>query len=116
MEATLSSDLESASEWLTKNILFLHLAKTESILFGSKRKLYKCDKFNVICSGNIIESKSNVTYLSVTLDQFLSGDIIVSKILTKSSNKLKLLYKNARNINLKTKQKHLISALIQMSI
>ena len=87
-----------------KNRLSLHLGKTESILFGTKKKLYKCDKLNVICSGNVTESKSSITYLGVTLDQFLSGDIIISsKIFTKSSNKLKFLYWNARNFNLKTK-------------
>ena len=37
MEATLSSELESVSEWLTENRLSLHLGKTGSILFGTKR-------------------------------------------------------------------------------
>ena len=69
-------------------------------------------KLNVICNGNVIESKSNVTYLGVTLDQFLSGEIIASNILYKSSNKLKFLYRNAGKFNLETK-KLLISALIQ---
>ena len=60
----------------------------------------------------MIESKSNVTYLGVSLDQFLSGEIIASNILYKSSNKLKFLYRNAGKFNLK-KTKPLISALIQ---
>ena len=64
----------------------------------------KRDKLNVVCSGYVTESKSSVTYLGVTLDQFLSSDIIASKILTKSSNKLKkIVHRNARNFNLKTK-------------
>ena len=71
-----------------------------------------CVKLNVICNGNVIESKSNVTYLGVTLDQFLSGEIIASNILYKSSNKLTFLYRNAGKFNLETK-KLLISALIQ---
>ena len=48
----------------------------------------------------------------VTLDQFLSGEIIASNILYKSSNKLKFLYRNAGKFNLETK-KLLTSALIQ---
>ena len=44
--------------------------------------------------------------------QFLSGEIIASNILYKSSNKLKFLYWNAGKFNLETK-KLLISALIQ---
>ena len=64
----------------------------------------------VVCINSIptpnyynIESKSNVTYLGVTLDQFLSGEIIASNILYKSSNKLKFLYRNAGKFNLETK-------------
>ena len=35
----LSKELESCRQWLMDNKLSLHLGKTESILFGSKRKL-----------------------------------------------------------------------------
>ena len=112
IEETLSVELESVSEWLTENKLSLHLGKTESILFASKQRLHKHDSIKVSCGGNDIESKSQVTYLGVTLDQSLSGDSIASKLLTKSSNKLKFLYRNTRNFDLKTK-KLLVSALIQ---
>ena len=112
IESKLSSELEYVSNWLIDNKLSLHLGKTQSILFGTKRRLSTGVKLNVICNGNVIESKSNVTYLGVTLDQFLSGEIIASNILYKSSNKLKFLYRNAGKFNLSTK-KLLISALIQ---
>ena len=76
------------------------------IISGTKRRLSTGVKLNVICNGNVIESKSNVTYkeyLGVTLDQFLSGEIIASNILYKSSNKLKFLYRNAGKFYLETK-------------
>ena len=88
------------------------VVRVRTFLFGTKRRLSTGVKLNVICNGNVIESKSNVTYLGVTLDQFLSGEIIASNILYKSSNKLKFLYRNAGKFNLETK-KLLISALIQ---
>ena len=72
---------------------------------GTKRRLSTGVKLNVICNGNVIESNSNVTYLGVTLDQFLSGEIIASNILYKSSNKLKFLYRNAGKFNLESKKK-----------
>ena len=103
IESTLSSELEYVSNWLIDNKLSLHLGKTQSILFGSKRRLSTGVKLNVICNGNVIESKSNFTYLGVTLDQFLSGEIIASNILYKSSNKLKCLYRNAGKFNLEKK-------------
>jgi len=59
-------------------------------------------QINIVCNGNIIESKSTVTYLGGTLDQSLSGD--ASDVLFKTSNKLKFLHRNARKFNMKTKQ------------
>ena len=112
IEATLSSELKSVNDWLIDNKLSLHLGKTQSIVFGTRNKLCKCNTLNIVCNGIVIESKSTVTYLGVTLDQSLSGDIIASGGLFKTSNKLKFLYRNARKFNMKTKQL-LVSSLIQ---
>ena len=97
IEATLSCELESVNNWLIDNKLSLHLGKTQFIVFGTRKKLCKCNTLNIVCKGNVIESKSTVTYLGVTLDQSLSGDVIASNVLFKTSNKLKFLYRNARN-------------------
>ena len=112
IEATLSSELESVNDWLMNNKLSLHLGKTQSIVFGTKKHLCKCNTVNIVCNGNVTESKSTVTYLSVTLDQSLSGDVIASDVLSKTSNKLTFLYRNARKVNKKTKTL-LVSSLIQ---
>ena len=72
IEATLSS----VNGWLIDNKLSLHLGKIQSIVFGTRTKLCKCNTINIVCNGNIIESKSTVTYLGVTLDQSLSGDVL----------------------------------------
>ena len=66
IEVTLRSELEPVNDWLI-NKLSLHLGKTQSIVFGTKRTLWKCDTINIACNGNVIESKSTVTYLGVTL-------------------------------------------------
>ena len=39
VERTLSMELGAVSEWLCENRLSLHLGKTQSILFGSKKRL-----------------------------------------------------------------------------
>jgi len=41
IEHTLGIELESVNQWLVDNKLSMHLGKTESMLFGSKRKLSK---------------------------------------------------------------------------
>ena len=112
IESMLNPELDYVSNWPIDNKLSLHLGKTQSILFGTKRRLNTGAKLNVICNGYVIESKSNITYLGVTPDQFLSGEIIASNILFKNSNKLKFLCRNGGKFNLKTKNL-LIFALIQ---
>jgi len=112
IESELSIQLNTLHDWLVDNRLSLHLGKTESILFGSKRKIKNIDRFHISCNGSDIESKQSVTYLGVTLDQSLSGVGIADKVVSKCSNKIKFLYRNARNFDLKTK-KLLVSALVQ---
>ena len=112
IEENLSMELDSVCEWLTENKLSIHLGKTESILFATKRRLRNVNSINVSCNGNNIVSKANVSYLGVNLDQSLTGEDIANTVIAKSSNKLKFLYRNTRNFNLKTK-KLLVSALIQ---
>ena len=53
-----------------KNKLSLHLGKTASILFGTKRKLSNCGNLNVSCNGINIEStcKTSVKYLGASID------------------------------------------------
>ena len=92
--------------------LSLHLGKTQSILFGSKKRISKCDELNVTCDGSAIGSESVVTYLGVILNQTLSGASTARTIITKSTNKLKFLYRNDRSLDRKSKTM-LTSALIQ---
>ena len=55
IEGVLSRELESLSEWVEENRLSLHLGKTQSILFGSKKLLRTSNKLHVECIGNDIE-------------------------------------------------------------
>ena len=66
----LSSDLEAAREWLINNKLWLinnklslHQGKTETILSGSKLKLY------TVCSSITLTCQTHVKYLGIELDQ-----------------------------------------------
>lgn len=112
IQDTLSSELESIREWLIDNKLSLHLGKTESILFGSKRKLLKHNTIQVQCAGNTLTCNTHVKYLGAKLDQSLSGDGMAENVISKSNARLKFLYRQVKNVDLKTK-KLLVSALIQ---
>ena len=112
IERILSVELGAVSEWLCENRLSLHLGKTHSILFGSKKRISKCSELHVTCNGSVIGSESKVTYLGAILDQTLSGASTARSIITKSTNKLNFLYRNVRSLDSKSKAM-LTSALIQ---
>ena len=108
----LSSELSNCKRWLTDNRLSLHLGKTESMLFGSCRKLKRVEQFQVSCDGTAVVRVSTVKYLGVTLDASLNGSTHVSKMLKTCMGRLSFLYRNSSLLDAKSR-KTLCSALIQ---
>ena len=53
--------------------------------------------------SNVIKSGAKFTYFGVTLEQNLSGSNMVTKIVSKCNNKIKFLYRNAKNLDKKTR-------------
>ena len=95
-------ELESISDWLTDNKLSLHLGKTESILFGTKKKLQSTSpQLNVTCGGMILSAKSTVRYLGAELDQHLSDEYIARNAISNINNKVKFLLRNTIFFNMK---------------
>ena len=109
---TLSFELNSSREWLIDNKLSLHLGKTESILFGSKRKLKRVNSFEVRCNNEVIQHVNSVKYLGLQIDNDLAGDNIVKGIVKKANSRLKFLYRYKDMLSFKCR-KTLCSALIQ---
>ena len=80
IESVLSQELRSIQKWLEVNRLSLHLGKTESILFGSKKKLKISSKMNIACNGCEIQSKEKIKYLGLTFDQDMSSKSMGSMV------------------------------------
>jgi len=111
----LSTDLHSCNEWLIDNKLSLHVGKTECILFGSKRKLGKIQKIEINYNGHTITGQTMVKYLGVRLDQSLTGEAMVTQVVSKVAGKLKFLYRYQHCLN-RNLRKNLSSALLQCHI
>ena len=94
----LTEQLESCRLWLIDNRLSLHVGKTESILFGSHRKLKGVD-FIVKCGDAVVKRVTSVKYLGVNLDQNLNFREHASAILKKAAAKLGFLYRCAPSLN-----------------
>ncbi len=112
IEEQLSIELRKINEWLVQNKLSLHLGKTESILFGSKKKVKKRSQLNISCDGIAIVAKDSVGYLGSKLDQSLSGESTCKKIVSLSNSRLKFLYRQAHFLNPSTRRT-LVSGLVQ---
>ena len=109
----LSTVMESCQDWLVDNKLSLHLGKTESIIFGPKRKLQQAEElFCVKCNNHTIGVQRCIKYLGIFIDNLLSGEDIVNCIVKKVNQRLKFLYRNSSCLSLSTRQT-LCSALIQ---
>ena len=89
----LSQELKSCYDWLIDNKLSLHLGKTESILFSTKRKNKINNNFQVFFNTTPITNVNSVKYLGLNLDCTLSGESIVSTITKKATSRLKFLYR-----------------------
>ena len=112
IQETLGKELCALSSWLVDNKLFLHLGKTESILFESYKKICNSPSLDIKCGDTKISSKKSVRYLGLDLEQTLSGKLILENILKKGNSRLKFLKRQAKYLNLASKRL-LSSALIQ---
>ena len=112
IEHALSKELNAVNEWLKENRLSLHIGKTQSILFGSKKSLQKDDKLHITCNGQDIEIKEEVQYLGMALDQALKCSCIIDKIVSKSINKLKCIYRNTKGCDGQIKRM-IVLAIVQ---
>ena len=86
----LSEQLMSCKSLLFDNRLSLHVGKTESILFGTPRKLKGID-FIVKCGNAVVKRVTLVKYLAVILDQNLNFREHATEVLKKATGKLRFL-------------------------
>ena len=86
----LSSELSKCKSWLVDNKLSLHVGKTETLLFGTKRRLKGVD-FRVECDGIPVERKFHVKYLGVLLDANLNSSVHVGTLMKVCAGRLSFL-------------------------
>ena len=111
IEETLGHELTFPSEWLVDNKLSILLGKTESILFGSNKKIRKQSIMKIICGDDEVTAKDNVKYLGVSLDLSLGGKYIAESNFKKGNSGLKFLWRQAKYLN-RNSRKLLATSLI----
>ena len=95
VEEKLNNDLEHLKAWFDENELLLNLkkGKTESMIFGTAKRLGKTEKkeMRVEVNGTSIAGVSSYKYLGIYLDQTLNFATHFDKIYKKATGRLNLL-------------------------
>ena len=75
-ETTAIEELEQCAlrikSWMDENRLKMNTSKTEFIMFGSKRKLTKCNTNSLKVSSETVHRSHSIKYLGVTIDEALN--------------------------------------------
>ena len=100
----LSQELSLCKKWLIDNRLSLHVGKTESILFGSGRRIRAAGDFTVTCDGEEVQRVMSIVYLGVTLYQYLNVDEFVVKVCKRANNKLSLIHRYSSLLDVQTRK------------
>ena len=98
IEANLNINFNSLCDWFVENKLSIHFGedKTKSIIFGSRKKLKNLDTLDIKRGDINIKQYTSVTYLGCELEQYLSGESMVTKVLGKINGRLKFLYRKQK--------------------
>ena len=99
-------------QWLTNNRLSMHMGKTETLVFSSRKNKHLVKDFELKCQEHIAKPLSKVKYLGLYLDQHLSSDVSVNSIVKECNNRLKFMYMYSKSLNQRSR-KILTSALVQ---
>ena len=96
IEHKLNEDLQRINKYYAENnelIPNLKKSKTESLLFGTAKRLSTTEKLNLQLGDTMINNTESYKYLGTTLDSHLNLDAQFSKTYKKTSTQLKLLSK-----------------------
>ena len=98
IEKQLNEDFENLCDWFVDNKLSIHFGedKTKSILFARKRSVKNIRQLNIEYRDINTKQHSEVTYLVCVLDETMSGEPMILKVINKINGKLKFLYRKNR--------------------
>lgn len=102
IENKLSREIVEVSKWCFQNKLFLHLEKTEVILFGSAAKLKKCPNSEIRVGDEYLTFKQEVKFLGCILDNKMTGDSMAAIALSKINNQINFLARQAAYLDKQT--------------
>ena len=102
LENILNEEVNKVAKWMSNNHLTLNLkkGKTESLLFGTAKRLSKesSPRINIKINGEFVNHTLQYKYLGVLLDQCLTFHEQICAVYRKASARLKLLKRVRHNL------------------
>jgi len=97
LQRHLNVDLETVSEWFSRNLLTLNLSKCNFVIFGSPHKLKRIQEISIQVKGTIIDRTESFQYLGVTLHQSMSWADHIESVCKKINQRIGLI-RRVRNL------------------
>ena len=85
----MQNDINSLSQWCNKNGITVNTEKTKVMVFGSNNNLSKIPQFEIKFGDIALQMVTSYTYLGILLDNRLTYNLYVSKIISSVTAKLK---------------------------
>ena len=94
--------MDVIKDWLNKIRVIINLkkGKTESMLFGTAKRLYSHNNFKVKMQDNLINSTAEYNYLGMHLDPSLNMSNHLHKVLKKARARIKLLARVRKSMSM----------------
>ena len=86
-------NLSAINQWCATNGIYMNVAKTKYMIFGTRCTLAKIKDFKLTVGGIELERVLTYSYLGMTLDPSLNFDKHVNKLVARATNKVKQLKK-----------------------
>ena len=103
IENTLNDELDNIAKYMKQNELIINLkkGKTESMIFGSGKKLSKVNDLDLKLRGTSINPTKRYKYLGTILDPVLNLNYNFDTIYKKASSRIRLMSFLKRNLTAK---------------
>ena len=94
IDRNVNKKLSDICDWFVDNKLSIPFGagKTKCILFGTKHRLNKVSSLDIKYGAIYIKQYHTVTYLGCSLDETLSGELMVLKVISKINSRLIFLH------------------------
>ena len=97
LQCHLNADLETVSEWFSRNLLTLNISKCNFVIFGSPHKLNRIQEVSIQVKGTRIDRTESFQYLGVTLHQSMSWSDHIDSVCKKINQRIGLI-RRVRNL------------------